>query len=163
MLAGGARSYTALDRFCADYSSPQAKQWYSAFEGRLRTFFPHIRWPEWLSADGFPEAYTDREATRTSLDDADIRRQFDIVFSHPVSEHSTDVNRFASLPRACLLLTEHLSAVRTVGPHDCWTQYDDSHTNSHLRPGCGRQWVVNELPRTVCNTMNLGGHSTWLA
>lgn len=34
MLAGGARSRTALDRFGAAYSSPQAKQWYRAVEDR---------------------------------------------------------------------------------------------------------------------------------
>jgi SAM-dependent methyltransferase len=145
MLAGGARSYTALDRFGVDYSSPQAKRWYRAVEDRWPTFFPHNRWPEWLRADAFPEAYPDRvEASATAVEDAAVRRQFDIVCSYQVAEHVVDVNRFASLTAS--LLTPDGVAIHRVdfGPHDCWTRYDDPLTFLRFAPwlwsamGCNR-------------------------
>lgn len=135
MLAGGARSYTALDRFVADYSSPQAKHWYRAVENRWPTFFPHIRWPEWLRADAFPEAYPDRvEANVTSVEDATILRKFDIVCSYQVGEHVVDVNRFASLT-AGLLAPDGVGIHRVdFGPHDCWIRYEDPLTFLRFAP-----------------------------
>ncbi len=126
MLASGARSYTAFDRFVADYSSPQARAWYVAVQERWPTLFPHLRWPVWLRADSFPDAYPDRvEAIAASVEQAAADRHFDVVCSYQVGEHVLDVNRFASL--TAQLLSRDGVAVHRVdfGPHDCWSLCDD--------------------------------------
>lgn len=135
MLAAGARSYVALDRFVADYSGAQAKQWYRGVEERWPTFFPDLSWPDWLRADSFPEAYSDRvEAIATSIEEADLERRFDIVCSYQVGEHVTDVSRFASLTGS-LLAPDGLAIHRVdFGPHDCWTRYDDPLTFLRFSP-----------------------------
>jgi hypothetical protein len=135
MLAGGARSYAALDRFVGDYSSPDAKRWYRAVENRWPTLFPHTPWPEWLHAADFPEAYPDRvEAVAASVEVAVIRRHFDVVCSYQVAEHVVDVDQFASLT-ASLLGPDGVAIHRVdFGPHDCWTRYNDPLTFLRFAP-----------------------------
>jgi hypothetical protein len=159
MLAGGARSYTALDRFSADYSSPQAKRWYRAVEDRWPTFFPHIRWPEWLHAGSFPEAYPDRvEAYATSVEEATLRRQFDVVCSYQVAEHVLDVNRFASLT-ASLLVSDGVAIHRVdFGPHDCWTRYDDPLTFLRFAP-----WLWSAMGSNRGYPNRVRHHELWHA
>lgn len=125
LLAGGAESYAALDRFVPDYSAPAAKAWYRGIE-RAWSSYHERPWPEWLDAAQFPEAYTDRVAHLDgSVEEAETERRFDVVCSFQVGEHVNDVGRFASLT-ADLLAPDGIAVHRVdFGPHDCWLDYDD--------------------------------------
>ncbi len=134
LLAGGAETYAALDRFVPDYSAPAAKAWYRGIE-RAWPRFHERPWPPWLDAANFPDAYPDRVAhLKGSVEEAQTDRRFDLVCSFQVGEHVYDVNRFASLTAD--LLAPHGLAIHRVdfGPHDCWLRYRDPLTFLRIPP-----------------------------
>jgi hypothetical protein len=141
LLAAGAHSYTALDRFGGSYASPNSKRWYRAVQEAWPAALPELPWPQWLRADSFPEAYPDRvKAISSSIEAATVLRRFDIVCSFQVGEHTSDVSRFASFTAQSL--APNGVAIHRVdfGPHDRWTRYEDPLTFLHFS-----QWLWSAM------------------
>jgi len=125
MLAAGARSYHALDRFVCDYSSTEAKNWYRAIQEGWATAFPGRSWPDDLDPARFPETYGDRlAALNESVESLRGSGRFDVVTSWQVGEHVRDIEVFAE--QTARLLRPGGVAVHRVdfGPH-AWARYDD--------------------------------------
>ena len=125
MLAAGASSHTALDRFVPDYSSDGCRAWYHGVRAGWDAAFPGRPWPDDLDPARFPDAYGDRVVTLDAslVNLRDIGR-FDIVTSWQVGEHVLDIERFAR--ETALLLRAGGVAIQRVdfGPHS-WQSYDD--------------------------------------
>lgn len=120
MLAAGARSYTALDRFVGDCSGARAKEWYAGIQRAWPRHFHDRPWPEGLDAERFPEAFADRVRTLDgAVETGRSDRRFDVVTPWQVGEHVKDIRAFASLTAE--LMRPGGSAVHRVdfGPHDC--------------------------------------------
>ena len=125
MLAAGARSYRALDRFVADYSSAEAKNWYGAIRAAWGGTFPDRPWPEDLDPARFPEAYGDRVGTLDeSIESLRSTERFDVVTSWQVGEHVRDIQALAD-QTARLMRPDGVAVHRVdLGPH-AWERYDD--------------------------------------
>lgn len=133
MLAAGAASYTAIERFVGDYRGAAAKDWYRAIESRWGSVFPEIPWPAELRGDAFPENCEDRvELIDEPFERYVPRRRFDVVCSFQVGEHLSDIEVFAQMHRR--ILAPDGVAVHRVdfAPHDRWEAYPDPLT--FLRP-----------------------------
>jgi hypothetical protein len=118
MLAAGASSYHALDRFAPDYSSAEAKRWYGAVRAGWDAAFPGRPWPADLDPARFPEGYGDRVGTlRDSVESARYEQRF-------VGEHVRDIRRLAD--QTARFLRPDGVAIHRVdfGPH-AWERYDD--------------------------------------
>lgn len=126
LLAAGAHSYTAIDRFPGPYGSDEAKKWYGAIETAWPAAFPAMPWPSYLEARRFPDAYPDRVQTISrSIESVESARSFDVVCSYQVAEHVSDIRAFAETT-ARLLSPGGIATHRVdFGPHDCWIQYRD--------------------------------------
>lgn len=121
LLALGAASYTAVDRFAGDYSSPRAKEWYRLVQHQWCQ-----AWPEALVPASFPEEYLDRvKIVRQSAERAVIDGPADVIFSYNVVEHLRDIREFAVMNNR--LVNAGATAVHRIdfGPHDVWRSYDD--------------------------------------
>lgn len=135
LLAGGAASYAALDRFVPDYCAPAAKEWYVG----IQRAWPRLQerpWPASLDATRFPEAYPERVThIEGSVEQARTGRRFDLVCSFQVGEHVRDIVQFAAL--TARMLAPGGVAIHRVdfGPHDCWLNYDDPLTFLRFSPG----------------------------
>ena len=126
LLAAGAQSYTAIDRFPGPYGSDDAKRGYLALEAAWPNVFPELPWPSYLEARRFPGAYTDQVQTISRpIERVESPRRFDVVCSYQVAEHVSDVGAFAETT-ARLLAPGGMATHRVdFGPHDCWVQYRD--------------------------------------
>ncbi len=148
LLAGGAASYAALDRFVPDYSAAAAKEWYLG----LKRAWPRLHqrpWPSWLDPASFPEAYPDRvKYIEGSVEQASSDQRFDLVCSFQVGEHVSDIERFAPLT-ANLLAPDGVAIHRVdFGPHDCWLNYEDPLTFLRFS---GPLWTAMGSNRGVSN------------
>jgi len=126
LLAAGAASYTAVDRFPGDHSGATAKEWYRGIQSAWSRFFPSFPWPDYLKADDFPEGYPDRiEVLSTPVEELRQKRRYDVVCSYQVGEHVSDIHVFARMN--ALLLKPGGTAVHRVdfSPHGCWSAYPD--------------------------------------
>jgi len=126
ILAGGADHYCAIDRFQGDYFGEAARQWYKEIERNWSRFYPKISWPEWLSAEGFPNNVLHRlELIGEPLESAGTSRKYDLLCSFQVGEHITDIDAFAGVHQRVL----HDGGIGLhrvdFGPHDCWFYYRD--------------------------------------
>lgn len=126
MLAAGASSYTAIERFVGDFGGSTAKEWYRGIEMNWPEFFPDIPWPDHLRGALFPEDARDR----VTLVDAPFERykperQFDIVCSFQVGEHLSDISVFAQMHSR--ILAPNGVAIHRVdfAPHGQWMAYAD--------------------------------------
>ena len=126
MLAAGAASYTAIDRFVGDYSCPEAKKWYSAIEMTWSKLYPSLAWPAWIEAALFPEGYPERVRTcHAPIESTNNLGTFDLVCSFQVGEHVSDINVFAN-STAKLLKPDGIAVHRVdFGPHGVWLSYAD--------------------------------------
>ena len=126
LLAAGAKSYTIVDRFPGNYQTPEAKVWYHGIEDAWKRVFPLLPWPDYLKAEDFPEAYSDRiEVLTGTIEDAEAAKQYDVVCSYQVGEHVNDIGAFAKA-NAQLLKPDGVAVHRVdFGPHDCWSYYPD--------------------------------------
>ena len=126
MLAAGAESYTAIDRFAGDYSRLEGKDWYAGIQRAWPRFYPDLPWPVWLDADHFPMGYPHRVMTSAvRIESAADIGTFDIVCSFQVGEHVSDVDEFAH-STAMLLKTGGVAVHRIdFGPHGAWRRYQD--------------------------------------
>ena len=126
MLAAGAASYTAIDRFAGDYSRLEGKEWYAGIQRAWPRFYPDLPWPMWLDADRFPRDYPDRVMTSDArIESAADIGTFDIVCSFQVGEHVSDINEFAH-STTMLLKTSGVAIHRIdFGPHGSWRLYQD--------------------------------------
>ncbi len=126
MLAAGAASYTAIDRFAGDYARPEAKEWYAGIKVSWAKSYPNIQWPAWLESTHFPEAYPNRIKTwEIPIESAANIGTFDIVCSFQVAEHVSDIEAFAK-STAALLDSDGLAVHRIdFGPHGVWLSYQD--------------------------------------
>lgn len=126
MLAAGAASYTAIERFVGDYQGPVAKNWYRAIEMHWPSVFGEMPWPAELKGDSFPENCGDRvEVVDEPFEQYQPRRRFDIVCSFQVGEHLSDIKIFAQMQRR--ILAPGGIAVHRVdfAPHEHWRSYRD--------------------------------------
>jgi hypothetical protein len=126
LLAAGADSYMAIDRFAGDYSCLEGREWYSGIQAAWPRVYPEISWPGWLDATRFPEAYPERVRTSAvRIESAKEIGTFDIVCSFQVGEHVSDVEEFAS--STARLLKPGGMAVHRIdfGPHGVWRSYRD--------------------------------------
>ena len=126
MLAAGAASYTAIERFVGDYRGPAAKTWYRAIEQSWPRTFGDLPWPGELSGDSFPESCADRvEVVDEPFESYEPRKRFDIVCSFQVGEHLSDIDVFALMHRR--MLAPGGVAIHRVdfAPHDRWEAYAD--------------------------------------
>ena len=126
MLAAGAASYTAIDRFAGDYSRLEGKEWYAGIQRAWPRFYPDLPWPVWLDADRFPNGYPDRVMTSGArIESAANIGTFDIVCSFQVGEHVSDIDKFAH--STAILLKPSGVAVHRIdfGPHGAWQLYQD--------------------------------------
>lgn len=133
MLAAGADSYTAIERFVGDYRGPVAKDWYRAIETRWPSAFGEMPWPAGLHGDSFPENCGDRvEVVDVPFERYQPRKCFDLVCSFQVGEHVSDIEVFAQMHRR--ILSPSGIAVHRVdfAPHERWEAYSDPLT--FLRP-----------------------------
>ncbi len=133
LLAAGARSYTAIDRFPGDYAGSDAKDWYRSIRSAWSDHMPQRVWPEDLDVERFPEGYPGRVTTvAASIEAAALDQQFDIVCSFQVGEHVSDLRSFAVKSQQ-LLRPEGVAVHRVdFGPHGPWRRYADPLT--FLRP-----------------------------
>jgi hypothetical protein len=125
MLAAGASSYHALDRFVPDYSSAAARRWYGAVRDGWDAAFGDRPWPPDLDPARFPDAYGDRVGTlRDSVESVRPTQRFDVVTSWQVGEHVLDIQLLAD--QTARLLRPSGVAIHRVdfGPH-AWERYDD--------------------------------------
>ncbi|MBZ5589450.1 MAG: methyltransferase domain-containing protein [Acidobacteriia bacterium] len=129
LLAAGAASYTAIDRFPGDHTGATAKAWYRGIAAAWPRCFPMLPWPEYLRAEDFPEAYPDRaKLIAGPIERVHADGRFDVVCSYQVGEHVTDIDAFAHMS-AQLLAPEGVAVHRVdFGPHDCWFYYPDTLT-----------------------------------
>jgi len=136
LLAGGAATYTAIDRFPGDYSGQAAKAWYQGVKGSWSRFFPNLPWPDYLDPARFPEAYPNRVRAVPLpvetidggiLNDKTYPRQYDVVCSLAVGEHVSDITSFASI-HTNLLSSSGMGMHRVdFSPHN-WDIYPDPFT-----------------------------------
>jgi hypothetical protein len=96
MLAAGAKSYTAIDRFAGAYDSPEAKRWYKM----LAENWPY-EWPSHLDPEQFPN-YPNVLTRNTAVESAGPLGKYDIVCSYHVGEHVDDIDAFAAMTRDAL-------------------------------------------------------------
>ncbi len=132
MLAAGAKTYTALDRFPGDYQSRHAKDWYRGLKAAWERFFPDMPWSPSLTVEDFPEAHADKVTViPRSIEDVEVKRGYDIVCSFHVVEHVSDIKAFADVHQK--LLAPNGKAVHLVdfGPHN-WGHYSDQLTFLHF-------------------------------
>ena len=120
MLAAQARSYTALDRFVADYSSAEAKNWYHGIRHAWGTAFPGKPWPEDLDPARFPEEFPDLVMTlNDSVESLRSSRRFDVVTSWQVGDHVLDIQSSPTRRHVSYVLTAlrftALSSAPTLG------------------------------------------------
>lgn len=129
LLAAGARSYTAIDRFPGELSGEVSKHWYSEVEHNWNRFYPRLNWPDWLRPDAFPEAYPDRvDVIGRPLEQVRISRRFDVICSFQVAEHLSNIQAFADV-HGRILSDDGIGLHRVdFGPHDCWFYYRDPAT-----------------------------------
>ena len=127
VLAAGAASYTAMDRFSVDYAGEYPKHWYRWVQKQWPHAFPDCPWPAWLVPEHFPETVQDRVfvvrapvESRTPVHRSD---GYDLICSHFVGEHVSDVTAFAKL--TARLLRQSGTAIHTIDfqPHECWAAY----------------------------------------
>jgi SAM-dependent methyltransferase len=126
MLAAGADSYLAIDRFVGDYSCLAGREWYTAIQESWSRIYPELGWPRWLDSARFPEGYPQRVRTcGVSVESATGIGTFDIVCSFQVGEHVSDVAEFAH--STARLLKPSGVAVHRIdfGPHGTWRAYAD--------------------------------------
>src|SRR5579872_4384186 len=125
LLAAGALSYTAIERFAPDYSANSAKAWYRAIQEAWPRKFPDLPWPEDLDWRQFPESHSRVCVLPIEVEKAALVDQFDVVCSFQVLEHVNDIEVFAK--QNVRLLGPGGIAVHRVdfGPHDCWQGYPD--------------------------------------
>jgi hypothetical protein len=126
ILAAGATSYMAVDRFAGDYGSPEGKEWYAGVQAAWPRIYPDLPWPAWLDANRFPEGYPDRVMTSgVRIESAMDIGSFDVVCSFQVGEHVSDIREFAH-SIAMLLNSGGVSIHRIdFGPHGIWRSYQD--------------------------------------
>ena len=126
LLAGGASSYTSLDRFVGDPSSSEGKRWYLAIQQNWSRFFPQLKWPDWLDAEGFPENYPERiHLIREGVEDFIPTEKFDVVCSFQVAEHVRSIDSFASFNASSLSSTGVAVHRVDFGPHGLLMQSDN--------------------------------------
>jgi SAM-dependent methyltransferase len=126
MLAAGAASYLAIDRFIGDYSCLAGREWYAAIQESWPRIYPELPWPGWLNSGRFPKGYPERVMTcGASVESAAGIGTFDIVCSFQVGEHVSDVAEFAY--STARLLRPGGVAVHRIdfGPHGAWRAYKD--------------------------------------
>lgn len=93
LLAYGAKSYAAMDRFQGDYRSDSASRWYALVRDQWSSFFPDRPWPKRLS--DFPDlAATIPFSTEESEHLPSCA--FDLVLSKAVGEHVRDIDQFSA-------------------------------------------------------------------
>jgi len=129
LLAAGAKTYTAIDRFPGAYGGPEAKSWYRGIRDAWPRTFPDRAWPDDLEPEAFPESYPHRvETIARPIEAIAAEERFDLVCSFQVGEHVTDLHAFARVNAK--LLVPGGTAIHRVdfGPHDCWCRYDDPMT-----------------------------------
>jgi len=126
LLAAGAASYTALDRFPGPYESEEGKRWYRALQVAWPRLMPDTPWPADLDASRFPEAYGDRVTTlRDAVENVSLSRRYDVVCSYQVGEHVSDIRAFAAI-NATLLAPGGVGAHRVdMAAHPPWNAYPD--------------------------------------
>ena len=120
-LAAGAATYTALDRFPGDYSSPTAHKWYALLKADWPNKYPHLPWPDGL--DNFP---ADDRVTIVGkgVESVEEMRRFDLVSSYAVGEHVKDARAFADLTRRALKPDGLAMHAIDLGGHD-WDRFGD--------------------------------------
>ena len=126
LLAAGAASYTAIDRFPGNHQGAAAKAWYRGIEDAWPRVFPELPWPDDLKAEDFPENYPGRvEVISKPVEEVELKRHYDVVCSYQVGEHVSDIDSFARL-NARLLARGGVAVHRVdLGPHGCWSNYVD--------------------------------------
>jgi hypothetical protein len=132
LLAAGAASYTAIDRFPGDYSGRNAKRWYRAVRQAWPERWPNRAWPAEIEVERFPDGFPNVRTIAAPIEQADPGERFDIVCSFQVGEHVSDIRAFAAKTRE--LIASGGVAVHRVdfGPHGPWRKYTDPLT--FLRP-----------------------------
>lgn len=127
LLAAGAASYTVIDRFVGDYSQPEAKEWYRQIKQAWPLRFPELPWPEYLDADDFPEAYSDRvKVLPIPIEDVKADRRYDVVCSYQVGEHVNSIEAFAEMNARLLSAPDGVAVHRVdFAAHGCWFYYRD--------------------------------------
>lgn len=120
VLAAGAASYTAIDRFPGEIGSLSAKAWYAALRRVWPEKYPDLPWPSWLQPGNFPEAYSDRvRFVPAAVEDVTEKElgaigSCDVVCSHLVGEHVADIEAFATTTAKLLAtggIALHLSLI----------------------------------------------------
>ena len=126
LLAAGAASYTALDRFPGPYEGETARHWYRKLQTAWPRLMPDTPWPADLDAATFPEAYRNRVTTlRDAVEDVALGRKYDVVCSYQVGEHVSDIGAFAAI-NARLLGPGGVGAHRVdMAAHPPWHDYPD--------------------------------------
>jgi hypothetical protein len=95
LLAYGAASYTALDRFQGDYGSDGARCWYRLVRERWSDHFSD--WPRGLDADEFPNIPQVSMLPVSIEDSAALpQNRYDLIISQAVGEHVSDIDAFAA-------------------------------------------------------------------
>jgi hypothetical protein len=92
MLALGAKSYSALDRFSGDYEGESSQQWYRLLKQNWK--FPN--WSEQVDINDFLSSGK-VNIYKTSVENFNPKEKFDIVCSYAVGEHLSDIRSFAEL------------------------------------------------------------------
>ena len=97
MLALGAKSYTAIDRFPGNYNNPKANKWYEY----LKKNWPYGAWPDEISITTWLDS---KKVFKINggIEELSLDRQYDIVCSYAVGEHVSDVSKFAESHRRIL-------------------------------------------------------------
>ena len=101
LLAAGARSYTAMDRFPGPYASAEARRWYELLRGNWPSHYPGLPWPGDLDPATIPENPRIR-IVREGVETARDIGRFDLVCSYVVAEHVVNPDAFAKLTRRAL-------------------------------------------------------------
>jgi len=93
LLAYGAESYTAIDRFTGDYDNATARAWYALVRAEWSA---HFATPFPSGLDGFPNIARVR-VIRSGIENAGQLPEgaFDLVISNAVGEHVQDIDAFA--------------------------------------------------------------------
>src|ERR1035437_1247100 len=125
LLAAGAASYTAVERFAPDYSADSAKAWYRSIQEAWPQTFRDWPWPDDIDWRQFPEAFSRVRVLPGDIEALDIADRFDVVCSFQVLEHVKEIGAFAR-QNARLLGPGGVGVHRVhFGPHDCWEPYPD--------------------------------------
>ena len=92
LLACGAASYTALDRFQGDYRSASARAWYDLVRSEWPKHFA-TPWPAGL--DDFPDV-PEVQTLQLAIEEIDAlpESEYDVVISVAVGEHVQDIDAF---------------------------------------------------------------------